>query len=193
MESGSGSGGRSRGTRRHLTYANVMSTLAMFLVVAGGTALAASVKKNSVSSNSIKDNAVLSKDLKNGKAVASSDVKDNSLSASDVKDGSLTGDDIADGSIATDDLGDGSVISNNLGTITRFSKVGSVPANSETGVVATCPAGSIALSGGGRSNALNMPVVGISKDNAAEAWVYDVRNDNATAQGVTAFVYCLAR
>jgi hypothetical protein len=32
-----------RRIRRHLTYANVISTLALFLVVAGGTALAATM------------------------------------------------------------------------------------------------------------------------------------------------------
>jgi hypothetical protein len=51
--------------RSHLTYANVMATLAVFAVLAGGTAWALS--KNSVSSKHIKDNAVAFKDLKSVK------------------------------------------------------------------------------------------------------------------------------
>jgi hypothetical protein len=35
--------------RRHLTYANVVATIALFLVVSGGAAYAPSLGKNSVS------------------------------------------------------------------------------------------------------------------------------------------------
>ena len=60
-----------RGPRRHLTYANVMSTLAVVLLVAvGGTAaagtVAKTVAKNTVTSKSIKDNTVTTKDVKDG-------------------------------------------------------------------------------------------------------------------------------
>jgi len=50
-----------------LTYANVVSTLALFLVVAGGSALAAShLAKNSVGTKQIKNNAVTASKIKNG-------------------------------------------------------------------------------------------------------------------------------
>lgn len=57
-----------------MSYSNVMSTLAVFLVLAGGSALAATLPKNSVRSKVVKDNSLRSKDLKNGKAVAGEDV-----------------------------------------------------------------------------------------------------------------------
>lgn len=47
--------------RKHLTYSNVVATLALVLVVAGGTAIA--VERNSVTSASIKPNNVTAKDL----------------------------------------------------------------------------------------------------------------------------------
>ncbi len=47
--------------RRHLTYANVVATLALILLLAGGTALAAS--KNTVTSRAIKPFNVTAQDL----------------------------------------------------------------------------------------------------------------------------------
>lgn len=75
--------------RRHLTYANVMSTLAVFLLLAGGTALAAGLAKNSVKSKTVKDNALKSVDLKDGKAVTGDDVTDDSLTGTDIAESTL--------------------------------------------------------------------------------------------------------
>ena len=76
------------------SYANVMSTLAVFLVVAGGTAFAAGLAPNSVGSKTVKDNSLKTIDLKDGKAVSTDDVIDGSLAGTDVADASLTGDDV---------------------------------------------------------------------------------------------------
>ena len=84
---------------RRFSYANLMSTLAVFMVVAGGTAMAASLAPNSVNSKSIKDNAVKTIDLKDGKAVTTDDVVDDSLTGIDVADNSLTGNDVDESSL----------------------------------------------------------------------------------------------
>jgi len=47
-----------------LTYSNVMSTLAVFLIVSGGIAIAASLPKNSVGKKQLKTSAVVTKKLK---------------------------------------------------------------------------------------------------------------------------------
>ena len=44
--------------RKRLTYANVMSTIAVFLVVGGATAIAANLPANSVGTPQLKKNAV---------------------------------------------------------------------------------------------------------------------------------------
>ena len=75
--------------KRHISYANVMSTLAVFMVVAGGSFAIASVSKNQVKSKHVKDNALKSKDLKDGKGVEGKDVKDDSLRGTDVDESSL--------------------------------------------------------------------------------------------------------
>ena len=65
--------------RKRLTYANVMSSIAVFLVVGGATALAAGqLGKNTVGSKQLKKNAV-----------TSAKVKNNSLQAIDFKAGQL--------------------------------------------------------------------------------------------------------
>lgn len=61
--------------RGRLTYANVVSTLALFLVVAGGSALAADhLAKNSVGTAQIKKGAVTAAKIKNG-AVTGAKIK----------------------------------------------------------------------------------------------------------------------
>jgi phage repressor protein C with HTH and peptisase S24 domain len=54
--------------RSKLTYANVISTLALFLVLAGGTAFAAKqmLPKNSVGTKQIKNNAISASKIKDG-------------------------------------------------------------------------------------------------------------------------------
>lgn len=47
-----------KSVRKRLTYANVMSSIAVFLVVAGGTAFAASLGKESVGTKQLKKSAV---------------------------------------------------------------------------------------------------------------------------------------
>ena len=75
--------------RKHLTYANVMATLAVMLVVAGGTAYAA--------------NTVFSTDIVNGE-VKSVDIGTNQVRSADVQNegangGGLTSADLAENSV----------------------------------------------------------------------------------------------
>jgi len=95
--------------RQRLTYANVMSTIAVFLVLGGGAAMAATqLAKNSVGSKQLKKNAVTAAKIKKG-AINSAKVADGSLTGVDVADGSLGGGDIADMAIGTAKLGDNAV------------------------------------------------------------------------------------
>jgi hypothetical protein len=77
------------GPRRHLTYANFMSTLAVVLVVGGGAAYAA--------------NTVFGSDIVNGE-----------VKTADIGTGEVTTADLANGGVATADLADDSVNSNKI-------------------------------------------------------------------------------
>lgn len=73
--------------RRRLTYANVMSTIAVFLVVAGGGAYAASkLKNNSVSTKKLRDGAVVNSKIADG-AVSGSKLADGAVSRSKLASG----------------------------------------------------------------------------------------------------------
>lgn len=79
---------------KKLSYANVMSTVAMFFVLTGATAVAAnSLAKNSVGSKQIKKNAVTSSEIKKN-AVTNAKIKKDAVTGAKVKNGSLTGADI---------------------------------------------------------------------------------------------------
>jgi hypothetical protein len=55
---------------RHLSYANVMATLALFLALGGGAYAVTSLPKNSVTTVQVKNGSLLAKDLKKGQLKA---------------------------------------------------------------------------------------------------------------------------
>lgn len=75
---------------KRLTYANVMSTLAVFMVLGGGAAVASNhiLPKNSVGTPQLKKNAVTKAKIKKN-AIDSSRIRDGSLLAQDFKAGHL--------------------------------------------------------------------------------------------------------
>jgi len=85
--------------RTHLTYANVISTLCLVLVLGGGAAYAA----NTVLSSDIVDGEVKTADLANN-AVRGTKIANAQIQSIDVKDAGLTGADVADGSLTGDDI-----------------------------------------------------------------------------------------
>ncbi len=66
--------------RAHLTYANVIATLALFIALAGGTAVAAKqlLPNNSVGTKQLKNNSITAAKVKNG-AITSSKIALSSL------------------------------------------------------------------------------------------------------------------
>ena len=101
---------------RHLTYANVVSTLCLVLMVGGGVAYAA----NTVFSSDIVDGEVKEADIGQG-AVTSSEIKNDSVAAGDIApnsipsgrilDATITGADVADNALKGADI-DESTLSN---------------------------------------------------------------------------------
>ncbi len=89
--------------RRHITYANVVSTLALFLVVAGGAAYAMKVPRKSVGPKQLKANAVTTAKIK-ANSVTTRKIKRNAVANAKVKDGAINSAKIADGSIVLGDI-----------------------------------------------------------------------------------------
>ena len=95
--------------RKRLTYANVVASLALFLVIAGGSAFAASqLAKNSVGSKQIKKNAVTTAKIKKN-AVNSAKIKKNAVSSAKIKGAAVTGAKIQNSAVTGDKIADGSI------------------------------------------------------------------------------------
>lgn len=106
--------------RTRLTYANVMSSLAVFLILGGATAFAAvsKVGANEIKANSIKTGKIVKEAVTSGKikkgAITEIRIAKDAVTGEKVKDGSLTGSDIN---------------ASTLGTVPNADKLGGTPAS----------------------------------------------------------------
>jgi hypothetical protein len=102
--------------RKRLTYANVMSSLAIFLILGGATAFAA--KK--IGSSGLKANSVTTAKIKK-EAVTTKKIKKNAVVGSKVKDGSLSGADINLSTLGTVPSATSATNAANVDTVKTFS------------------------------------------------------------------------
>jgi hypothetical protein len=115
-----------RRLRSRLTYANVMSTIAVFGVLAGGSAYAA----NTIGSTDIIDGQVNSADVKD-QSLTTFDVS--TFLGADIVDGTITGADLASNSITRDQVSNNTLIDRDVGeTVLRdfAGDIGTVSASS---------------------------------------------------------------
>ena len=105
--------------RARLTYANVMSSLAVFLILGGGAAIAAKSKR--IGTNQIKAGAITTGKLKNG-AVIASKLAPGSVDASKLTPGSvdtskISGQAIGNGQLQGDSVTGANVIESSLAEV----------------------------------------------------------------------------
>jgi hypothetical protein len=102
--------------RRRLTYANVMSTIAVFLVLGGAAAYAGSrvpkhsvgprqLKTNAVTTPKLRRNAVTAQKIRNG-AITNAKLGLGAVSATKIGPDAVNGASVADNSLSTADLSD---------------------------------------------------------------------------------------
>ncbi len=84
--------------RRHLSYANVTASLALFLALGGGAYAAVSLSKNSVGAKQIKAKAVGKSELR-ARSVGAAKLAPNAVTSPAVRDGSLLGKDFKQGEL----------------------------------------------------------------------------------------------
>src|SRR3954453_21467150 len=142
-------------TLKQLSYANVMATLAVFMVLGGGAYAATKLPKNSVTSLQVKDRSLLGKDFKSGQLPkgakgdpgAKGDKGDAGAQGSQGIQG-LQGVPGANGSNGTNGTNgtDGKDAATNLHYVT--SSTGGVVSSSGA-TTASCPAGEKMITGGG--------------------------------------------
>jgi len=100
--------------RRHLTYANVMSSLAVFMILGGGAAVAATkigtkdLKAGAVKTGKLAKEAVASGKIKNG-AVTEAKIGDNAVTTNKLIDNAVTGNKIADNAVTANKIANDAV------------------------------------------------------------------------------------
>lgn len=96
--------------RKRLTYANVMSSLAVFLILGGATAFAA-VKKigaNEIKANSIKTGKIVKEAVTQGK------IKTGAVTEAKIADGAVTNKKLADNAVTSNKIADNAVTTNKI-------------------------------------------------------------------------------
>jgi hypothetical protein len=121
--------------RKRLTYANVMSSIAVFLILGGATAFAAkkfganNLKANSVTTAKIKKNAVTAKKIKKD-AVTTAKIKNGAVTAAKIAAGAVGTSQLANNAVSSEKIGAGAV-GNSQTQLVKVFKAGAVPAIGE--------------------------------------------------------------
>ena len=147
--------------RKRITYANVMSSIAVFLVLGGGAAYAAKkiganeLKANSVKTGKIVKEAVTTSKLKNGsvttnklakEAVASDKLADNAVTTPKLANNAVTTGKIADDSVTGAKVNE-STLSGVVQNVTFAGAASSADSEDEKTLTVDCGAGKRALGG----------------------------------------------
>jgi hypothetical protein len=103
--------------RQRLTYANVVSTLALILVVGGATAIAARVPKHSVGPHQLKSNAVTTTKIK-ANAITTRKIKKNAITAVKIKDKAIKNEKLDDNAVTTAKIASNAVIGSKIDAAT---------------------------------------------------------------------------
>jgi hypothetical protein len=171
------------------TYANVVSTLCLFLLLGGASALAATqLAKNSVGAKQIKKSAVVTAKIKNA-AVTTSKLADNAVTSGKITDAAVTTSKLANNAITSGKIADGEVRAADLGTIVTVQNTLQIDPGAEGTVDAVCPEGSVVLSGGGywTTGANNLRTT-LKQGNG---WRVEGKNTLGAGAPLTVQAYCL--
>jgi hypothetical protein len=131
--------------RSRLSFANVMSVIAVFIALGGTTYAAVTLPKNSVRAKQIAKNAV-----------GASEIKANAVRSGEVKNGALRAEDFGAGQLPQGPKGDkgdkGDTGTVGPATVVHVTATVDLADNTKASYVAFCPDGQHAISGGARGD-----------------------------------------
>src|SRR5215207_10905879 len=109
--------------RRRLSFANLMSVIAVFIALGGSSYAISKLPKNSVGKKQLKANAVTTAKIKKF-AVTKAKIKDGAVDGAKIKDGAVDGEKIKDGAVTGAKVADGSLTQTDINAATMpFSRV----------------------------------------------------------------------
>src|SRR5829696_5507657 len=123
--------------RRRLSFANVMSVMAVFIALGGSSYAISKLPKNSVGKKQLKANAVTTAKIKKS-AVSKAKIKEGAVDRGKIEDGAVTGPKIKDGVVTGAKVADGSLTQTDINVATmQFSRVVAKARGSSTVAVST--------------------------------------------------------
>jgi len=181
--------------RRHFTYANVMSSIAVFLILGGATAFAATkiganeIKANSIKTGKIVKEAVTAGKIKNG-AVTETKIADGAVTTNKIAKDAVTGEKVKDGSLSGSDIN-----LSTLGTVPNAAKLdGQLPSAFQSRIrwILVAADGTVIRQSGGITVASS--VSGLYElnfgANVSNSAIIADEVDNGTTAGTTAVMSC---
>jgi hypothetical protein len=197
--------------RRHFTYANVMSSIAVFLILGGATAFAAiqKVGANEIKANSIKTGKIVKEAVTSGKikggAVIEGKIADGAVTTAKIADDAVTGDKVKESSLGTVPSATKATEALKLSKVSVVRVNFTVPSGAEqnTTQTATCPAGTQAISGGVRNDptanhaaiVTSRPVIGEAgtpeTGESFDGWRGSVTNTAVGAMSSSVWAICI--
>lgn len=120
--------------RKHLTVANVLSAIALFVALSGAAYAATTASKNSVKASSIAKGAVTTPKLRNG-AVTGAKLRNGAVTTAKIAPGAVGASQIGSGAVRSEQLGGGVVTSAKLknGAVTTEKLAGNAVGASQLG------------------------------------------------------------
>jgi hypothetical protein len=171
-----------RTIRKHLTYANVVATIALMLAVTGGTAFALkgkfgakNLKANAVTTPKLAPGAVTTEKIAGG-AVIGASIADGQVGSADVGDGVLQGADFAPATLQQLDADCPGSLSPFQGICMQGANVG---ANTWLAAVQFCATNNLVLPDTGEAMLIGRNVVG-----GTELWTSDVTDGPGAAEAM---------
>lgn len=147
--------------RSHLSFANSISLIALFVALGGTSFAAVALTKNSVGAKQIKKNAVTASEIKRN-AVAASELRSNAVASGDIADNGVGGADLSDNSVGSGEVINGSLLAADLAPgvldvnpqiTTQFTQhPADLGDGVEVSIDAFCPEGQMAIGGGARGD-----------------------------------------
>lgn len=124
-------------------------------------------------------------------AVTNGNIANNAVTTGKIADNAVTNSKIADNAVTSSKIGDGEVKAADLNSTQQVVSASvAIAANPGTATaIASCPAGTRVLSGGGGTNSID--VVGVESFQAGNGWLWFARNLGGAAHTIFATAVCL--
>jgi hypothetical protein len=185
--------------RKHLTFANALSLVALFVALSGGAYAAAGLLPNSVGSRQLRAHAVTNAKLARN-SVGAAQLQRGAVTNAKLAPGAVTGSDVAPGSLTGADINLATLGKVPAAAVADSASVGRVAFATASGTAspggtssdtATCPAGLVVVGGGATVTDEDNEAVNDSYPSGPTGWTAHVFNASTSATGFSVYAICV--